>query len=181
MSARRRPSVRGAVLDYLDRHNPVLVGRAELREIRKHVLTAVERTKPVSDRYLLSILLETTVEVDRAIGGLPVDLRRKIPVSDLAACKRSLIDLARQYSSTEDPARASDVRRAVRRTREHLELALARASTPGKLSVQRETLQWLRAWLENPPVFEAWVEVRERSRVQREEAKASEPELPTRS
>jgi hypothetical protein len=173
--------VRGAVLDYLARHNPVLVGSAELREIRKHVLTEVKRTKPVSDRYLLSILLETSVEVDRAIGGLPVDLRRKIPVGDLAACKRSLIDLARQYSSTEDLARATDVRRAVRRTREHLDLALARASTPGKLSVQRETLQWLRAWLENPPVFEAWVEVRERTRVQREGARGSEPELPTRS
>ncbi len=175
MAARGRPSVRGAVLDYLARHKPALIGRAELREIRKHVLTEVERTKPVSDRYLLSILLETTVEVDRAIGGLPVDLRRKIPVSDLAACKRSLIDLARQYSSTDDPARASDLRRAVRRTREHLDLALARASSPSKLSVQRETLQWLRTWLENPIVFEAWVEVRERSRAQLAGAKGSGP------
>ena len=145
------------------------------------MLTEVERTKPVSDRYLLSILLETTVEVDRAIGGLPVDLRGKIPVSDLAACKRSLIDLARQYSGTDDPARASDVRRVVRRTREHLDLALARASSPRKLGVQRETVQWLRAWLENPIVFEAWVEVRERARAQREGAKGSAPELPTRS
>ena len=181
MATRRRPSVRVAVLDYLARHKPALVGRAELREIRKHVFTEAELTKPVSDRYLLSILLETTVDVDRAIGGVAVDLRKRIPVSDLAACKRSLIGLARQYGSTDDPARASDLRRAVRRTREHLDLALSQAGSTGKLSVQRETRQWLRAWLENPTVFEAWVEVRERSRARPEHAQGSGSDLPTRS
>ena len=159
-----RQSVRGAVLEYLELHKPAVVGRRELLQIRRHVLAQVKRPKPPSDRYLLSILLETNVEVDRAIGGLPVDLRTKIPVSDLAACKRSLVELARQYCSADDPSRASDVRRVVRRTKDHLDLALRRASSPNKLSVQRETFRWLTAWLENPTVFEAWVEVRERPR-----------------
>ena len=158
-----RPSVRGAVLEYLSLNKATVIGRHELDEIRKYVHTKVRRTKPVSDRYLVSILLETAVEVDRAIGGLPLDLRTKIPVSDLAACKLSLIDLARQYSATDDPIRASAVRLAVRRTKDHLDLAIRRAGSPDRLSVQRETVQWLRAWLENPIVFEAWVEVRERS------------------
>lgn len=158
-----RQSVRGAVLEYLALRKPALVDRRELLQIRRHVLARVKRPKPPSDRYLLSILLETNVEVDRAIGGLPVDLRTKIPVSDLAACKRSLVELARQYCSASDRSRASDVRRVVRRTKDHLDLALRRASSPNKLSTQRETFRWLTAWLENPTVFEAWVEVREQS------------------
>ena len=162
-----RQSVRGAVLDYLALRKPAVVGRRELLQIRRHVLGLVKRPKPPSDRYLLSILLETDVEVDRAIGGLPVDLRAKIPVSDLAGCKRSLVDLARQYCSASDPSRASDVRRVVRRTKEHLDLALRRANSPDKLSAQRETFRWLAAWLENPAVFEAWVEVREQSRARK--------------
>ena len=157
-------SVRGAVLEYLAQRKPAVVGRGELLQIRRHVLSHVKRTKAPSDRYLLSILLETSVEVDRAIGGLPVDLRAKIPVGDLAACKQSLVELARQYCSAAEPSRASDVRRAVRRTKDHLGLALRRASSPNKLSAQREAFRWLTAWLENPTVFEAWVEVRERSR-----------------
>ncbi|MDE0264035.1 MAG: hypothetical protein OXJ37_16650 [Bryobacterales bacterium] len=159
-----RQSVRGAVLEYLALHKPAVVGRPELLQIRRHVLAHVKRPKPPSDRYLLSILLETNVEVDRAIGGLPVDLRTKIPVSDLSACKQSLVELARQYCSAADPSRASDVRRVVRRTKDHLDLALKRARSPNQLSAQRETFRWLAAWLENPTVFEAWVEVREQSR-----------------
>lgn len=151
------------MLEYLSKHQPAVVGRRELHEIRKHVHAQVRRTRPASDRYLLSILLETSIEVDRTIGGLPLDLRTKIPVSDLHACKRSLNDLARQYIVTDDPGRASDIRRAVRRTKDHLELAVSQAKSGDCLKVQRETLQWLRAWLENPIVFEAWVEMRERS------------------
>lgn len=159
-----RHSVRGAVLEYLALRKPAMVGRSDLDQIRRYVLTRVKRPKPPSDRYLLSILLETRVEVDRAIGGLPVDLRAKIPVSDLAACKRSLVALARQYCGAQDPSRAGDVRRAVRRTKDHLALALRRANSPSKLGAQQETFRWLTAWLENPTVFEAWVEVREQSR-----------------
>lgn len=160
----KRQSVRGAVLEYLALRKPAVVGRGELLQIRRHVLAHVERPKPPTDRYLLSILLDTNVEVDRAIGGFPVDLRTKIPVSDPTACKQSLIELARQYRSASDPSRASDVRRVVRRTKDHLDLALKRASSPNKLRAQRETFRWLTAWLENPTVFEAWIEVREQAR-----------------
>lgn len=176
-----RQSVRGAVLEYLDQRKPALVDRRELLQIRRHVLAHVNRPKPPSDRYLLSILLETNVEVDRAIGGLPVDLRTKIPVSDLAACKRSLVELARQYCSASDRSRASDVRRVVRRTKDHLDLALRRASSPNKLSAQRETFRWLTAWLENPTVFEAWVEVREQSRARQAESADYPPDPATGS
>ena len=174
MAAGKRPSVRGAVLEYLDLRKPEQVGRAELQEIRQHAMRQVERTKPVSDRYLLSILLETSVEIDQAIGGLPPDLRAKIPVKDLAACKQSLVGLAREYGAA-DPARAGDVRRAVRRTKDHLELALRRTRAPDKLGVQREAMQWLRAWLENPPVFEAWVQARERAQARAGGAAADPP------
>ncbi len=177
----KRQSVRGAVLEYLAVRKPAVVGRGELLEIRRHVLSQVKRPKAPSDSYLLSILLETSAEVDRAIGGLPVDLRTKIPVGDLAACKQSLVELARQYCSTTDPSRASDVRRAVRRTKDHLGLALRRASSPNKLSAQREAFRWLTAWLENPTVFEAWVEVREQSRARQAGSRDGAPDPATGS
>ena len=180
-SSPKRQSVRGAVLEYLAVRKPAVVGRSELLQIRRHVLSHVKRTRAPSDRYLLSILLETSVEVDRAIGGLPVDLRTKIPVGDLAACKRSLVELARQYCSAADPSRASDVRRAVRRTKDHLGLALRRASSPHKLGAQREAFRWLTAWLENPTVFEAWVEVRERSRARQAGSRGGAPDPATGS
>ncbi len=177
----KRESVRGAVLEYLALRKPAVVGRRELLEIRRHVLSHVKRPKAPADSYLLSILLETSVEVDRAIGGLPVDLRTKIPVGDLAACKRSLSELARQYCSAADPSRASDVRRAVRRTKDHLGLALRRSNSLHKLSAQREAFRWLTAWLENPTVFEAWVEVREQSRARQSASTDDAPDPPTGS
>jgi hypothetical protein len=177
----KRRSARSAVLEYLALRKPAVVGRSELLQIRRHVLSHVKRAKPPSDLYLLSILLETSVEVDRAIGGLPLDLRTKIPVSDLAACKRSLAELARQYCSAADPSRASDVRRVVRRTKDHLDLALRRATSPNKLSAQREAFRWLTAWLENPTVFEAWVEVREQSRARQAASTDGAPDPPTGS
>lgn len=177
----KRQSVRGAVLEYLALRKPAVVGRRELLEIRRHVVSHANRPKAPSDSYLLSILLETSVEVDRAIGGLPVDLRTKIPVGDLAACKQSLIELARQYCSAAVPSRSSDVRRAVRRTKDHLDLALRRASSPNKLSAQREAFRWLAAWLENPTVFEAWVEVREQSRARQAGSRDGAPDPATGS
>ena len=160
MASRSQPSVRSAVLSYLDQHQPEIVGRNELSEICRHVLTTVDRSKPPSDSYLLSVLLDTEVEVDRAIGGLPLDLRKHIVVNDLEACRDALVALAREYSEASDLVRAHDVRRAVLRTKEHLGLALARGAGSEKLAVQREAFEWLRVWLENPVVFEAWSALR---------------------
>ena len=160
MAGRKPTSVRGAVLEYLSTHRPGIVDRNTLQGIRLHVGAVTQRAKPPSSAYLLDILLQTDTPVDRTIGGIPVDLRGKIRIDDLAQAKQSLLDMSREYAEASSAQRARDVRRAVMRTKNHLKLALTGTISPRKRAVKREIYEWLLVWLENPGVFESWVALR---------------------
>ena len=170
MAARTQVSIRQAVLDFLDKQRPVIVDRRTLDQIRRHAVTVTGRPKPPSSEYLLDILLETEVSVDRTIGGIPTDLRGKVQTGNLDEARQSLLAMAREYAMASDRQRASDVRRAVMRTKNHLKLALARRIGPEKRAVKEEIFKWLLVWLENPDIFELWIEVRERRRTARRPA-----------
>lgn len=164
MAARTRVSVRRAVLDFLKERRPAIVDLETLNQIRRYTVAVTGRAKPPSSEYLLDILLETEVPVDRAIGGIPPDLRGKVRTGNLDVARQSLLELAREYAMARDPGRASDVRRAVMRTKTHLKLALARGIGPRKRAVKQEIFEWLLVWLENPGIFEPWLDIRERRR-----------------
>ncbi len=117
---------------------------------------------------MLEILLATEVPVDRAIGGIPTDLRGKVRTANLGEAKQSLLAMAREYATAPDAQRASDVRQAVMRTKNHLKLALARGIRAEKRAAKEEILEWLLVWLENPGVFEPWLAVREKTAVRTE-------------
>ena len=161
MAGPRRPTIRGAVLDYLEMHRPEVVDREAFWQIRKHVAAVLQRPEPPSRRYILDILLETDIAVDRAIGGFPVGLRGKVRTGDAESAKRSLLAMAAEYSKLADAAGKGDVRRAVLHTKNHIKLALARSMSPGKREVKQEIYEWLLVWLENPGIFEAWLAARE--------------------
>lgn len=173
MAGRKRTSIRQAVLDFLETHRPSMVDRETLRRIRNHAAAATRRHKPPSPAYVLDILLDTEVPVDRAIGGIPTDLRGKLRTGNLAEAKRSLLAMAREYATAPDLQRASDVRRAVMRTKNHLRLALARGTVAEKREVKQEILKWLLVWLEHPGIFEPWLAVRESKAVQTEPSDAA--------
>ena len=160
MAGRKAISVRAAVLDYLSTHRPEIVDRETFRKIRFHVGALTRRPKPPSSAYLLDILLRTDTPVDRTIGGIPLDLRGRVLIDDLAQAKSSLLDMAREYENAPSIQRATDVRRAVLRTKNHLKLALSRTVSPGKRAAKQEIYQWLLVWLENPGIFESWVALR---------------------
>lgn len=164
MAARTQVSIRRAVLDFLDKHRPAVVDQATLYQIRRHAVAVTGRPKAPSSEYLLDILLGTEVPVDRAIGGIPTDLRGKVRIGNLEEARQSLLAMAREYAMASDPRRASDVRRAVMRTKNHLKFALARGIGPEGRAVKEEIFEWLLVWLENPGIFEPWMAVRERRR-----------------
>lgn len=161
MPRRKAPTIRGAVREYLEIHEPEVIDREAFQRIRQYATAASQRPKPPSRDYILDILLGTDIAVDRAIGGIPVDLRGTVRTEDREHAKRSLVALAAEYSKSLDAVRRGDVRRAVLRTKNHLKLALARPMSPEKLEVKQEIFEWLLVWLENPGVFEAWLAVRE--------------------
>ena len=125
-----------------------------------HVDAVTRRPKPPSSAYLLDVLLRTDVPVDRTIGGIPIDLRGRVRIDNLAQAKRSLLDMAREHAKAPSAQRAEDVRRAVLRTKNHLKLALSRTISPQKRATKQEIYQWLLVWLENPGIFESWVALR---------------------
>lgn len=147
---------------YLAEHRPQCVDARQLRAIRQHVGRLVARARPPRRSYLVDILLSTSVEVDRRIGGIPPDLRGRLRSDSLAQAKESLLDLTNEYAQARDPDRAGDVRRTVLRTKEHVQLALARPMSPEKRAVKQELHTWLLVWLENPAIFPSWLAVRER-------------------
>ena len=174
MAARKQVSIRQAVLDFLEKHQPAIVDQRTLYQIRRHAVAVTGQAKPPSSAYLIDILLETEVPVDRTIGGIPTDLRGKVRTGDLEEARQSLLAMAREYAMAPDPQRASDVRRAVMRTKNHLKLALARGLGPEKRAEREEIFEWLLVWLENPVIFEPWMAVREHRRSGRSPAPRSD-------
>jgi hypothetical protein len=79
----------------------------------------------------------------------------------LAATLLALLD---EYEHAADAAaRRHAVRDLVIQAREHAELAARNSHThPEKRAEKTEMALWLRTWLENPPIFPAWVALRRR-------------------
>jgi hypothetical protein len=78
----------------------------------------------------------------------------------LPELERTLDALAAAYAAA-DPARRRTIRADVILARQHAGWA-ARGAPPERAPEKEEMLLWLRTWLENPPLFPAWVALRKR-------------------
>ena len=163
MSVKPVATIKGVVLDYLARSQPKCVSEAEFNAIRREVIATLKRQRPPSDGYLMDILLTTEVDIDRSLGGIPADLRNKVHTSSYEHAKASLLVMAKEYADAADAARAEDVRRTVRRAKDRVRLLLRGSLSPEKRQAKQEILEWMLVWLENPLVFESWIEIRTRS------------------
>lgn len=152
-------AVKSIVLDYIKAHGTTLVDEAAFAAIRKEAARGSARGKTPSDLYLLDILSAAGIEIDRRLGGVPVDLRGRIRTGTLADARESLEALAREYAAG-DAVRAEDIRRAVRNAKDRLKFLLDRKLSADKRRVKEEVLCWMLVWLENPLVFESWVALR---------------------
>ena len=157
----KRPSRKYLVEEYLRENKPEEITAEVLREIRRHVTERLGGAT-ASERYLLDLLERTSIPIVRELGGLPADLRERVHFHDRAAAEASLREMQREYEAG-DRHRAEDVRRAVLRGRERLELLLRRPALSGEKRAEKvEIREWFRVWLENPALFDTWIELRKR-------------------
>lgn len=84
--------------------------------------------------------------------GLPLDaLVEGVRQDSPASLERTLVALLGEYAS-----RPADARKAVIEARDHARLAQRR--NPNR--ERDEAILWMTVWLENPPVFTAWLAAR---------------------
>jgi hypothetical protein len=126
---------------WLEQLHPDQIGEAEFALLRSALA-------PVSESYLRKLLRESGVPLAPMVDGV-----RQGTFAELEA---SLLRLLAEYQSS-DPARRLAVRRLVITAKEHARLA---ARNPAKRPDKDEMVLWLTTWLENPPVFREWVNIR---------------------
>ena len=126
---------------WLEEHRPARIGETEFE-------TLARALAPVSENYLRKLLRESGVPLDPMVEGV-----RQGSFDELES---SLLRLLEEYERG-DPARRAAVRRVVITSKEHARLA---ARNPAKRTEKEEMILWLLTWLENPPLFAAWVRLR---------------------
>ncbi len=160
MSKTPKPTIKSVVLDYIETNGTTLVDDAEFAAIRKEATRRLQRDKPPSKLYLMNILSADSIDIDRRLGGVPVDLRNRIRTGTLKDARSSLSAMAREHAAAEDAVRAEDIRRSVRDAKDRVKFLLQRNLSPDQRQVKEEILRWILTWLENPHVFETWVAIR---------------------
>lgn len=108
---------------------------------------------PVSESHLRRLLRASGLPLDPLIEGVVQD--------DFETLERSLRALEQEYSAG-DRERARRARAAVITARQHAIWAVRRSADPSRAAAKEEMILWMLTWLENPPLFPAWIELRKR-------------------
>ena len=163
-AAGSRQSIKSIVFSYLEDSRPKIVDRETLGRICRHVDKTLGRDKPVSAAYVLDIVCQTEVPVERLLGGLPVDLRGRVHFHDREAAAASLQEMTAEYEAARaagDKTRAADCRRAVQKGKDRLKMILRRRGlATAKREEKLELLEWFLVWLEAPQLFPQWLVLR---------------------
>ncbi len=161
MTAVVKPTIRGCVLEFLKQNQIECVDRETFQRIQNYVFHHMDGKRRLSKQYLLDILLSTKLEVDRRVGGFPVNLRNKVKTGSLTETRKSLIAMSNEYKQATDQLHAKDIHRAVIYSKEHIRLSLGSKISEEKRTEKQEILDWLLVWLENPRIFENWISVKD--------------------
>lgn len=108
-----------------------------------------------SERTLRHSLRESGIPLHPLVEGVRLD-----SLEDLA---RTLLALARLYQMTgPGPAQTGPARAEVLAARRKVEWILRNPRVPEQAHKEAaEKLLWLRVWLENPPLFAGWLQLRQ--------------------
>lgn len=135
-STGKKRGKRAELAAWLARVNPARVAEAEFAEISRALA-------PVSESYLRKLLRESGVPLAPTVEG--------VRQSNLEELEGSLRALLAEYESAAPAARQS-IRRLVIAAKDHARYHPEKA----------EMVLWMITWLENPPLFPAWVEIRKK-------------------
>jgi hypothetical protein len=123
--------------EWLARERPERIGETEFAAISFALA-------PVSESYLRKLLRESGVPLAPTVEG--------VRQADLEELERSLIALQEEYES----GNASAARRIVIAAKDHAKWAAL------KHPEKQEMILWMLTWLENPPLFREWIQIRKR-------------------
>ncbi len=127
--------------EWIDRSRPEKIGEEEWQLLR-------DLLAPISDNYLRHLLRDSGVPLAPMVEGVRQE--------SLDVLESSLIGLLFEYESG-DTARRERVRKLVITAKDHARLA---GRNEAKHPEKEEMLLWMLTWLENPPLFPAWIRLR---------------------
>ncbi|MCB1019580.1 MAG: hypothetical protein KDC27_06605 [Acidobacteria bacterium] len=155
-------TIRALVNEFLANLPAPHVGPREWDALLATLTRTLGDARRINPAYVLDLLHQTQVEVDRSLGGLPLDLRGQVHASSPEAAAESLLAMSAAYAKARqsaDVVRAEDIRRAVRQAKDRLRLTLRRTNLrPETRQAKEALLEWFLVWLENPLVFPAWLD-----------------------
>lgn len=127
------PSTKRAKLaEWIAERHPAQIGREDFEQLARELT--------ISEGYLRKLLRHTGVPLAPLVDG--------VRQSNLEELESTLLTLLAEYQSG-DAAHRLAVRRLVITAKDH-----------ARWTRKRENLLWLTTWLENPPLFPAWVQLR---------------------
>ncbi len=142
--AKRGAGKRAAVAEYVAARGGEAITEADWKIL-------LERLAPVSEGYLRELLRSSGVPLAPLVEG--------VRQSSLEELERTLVALQQEYeraTAAGNAPRARLCREAVIRAKDHARWAARKGA--GK----QEMIAWMLTWLENPPVFSAWVAMRKK-------------------
>jgi hypothetical protein len=132
---------RADLLRWLERERPARIGEAEWAMLRAELGN-------ISAAYLRRLLRESGVPLAALVQGVRQET--------FEALESSLLGLLEEYERS-DPPRRQSIRRVVIEAKEHARWA---ARKPERRLEKEEMALWMLTWLENPPLFPQWVQIR---------------------
>jgi len=109
----------------------------------------------LSSKVLRTLLLSTGLLLAPRVEGVRQD--------NFVDLERTLLALAAEYSAG-DAVCQRQVRQQVISARQHAEWVARNPKVAApRREMKTEMVLWLRTWLENPAVFEVWVQLRKRT------------------
>jgi hypothetical protein len=145
-------SVKQQVREYLAAERPAAITEAVWQDL-------LQRLAPVSDSYLRDLLRETGLPFEQPYAGV-----RQHTLEEL---EQSLREIERVYSAAGaagEREKARYCRRQVIAAKDRARFLVQNPRTSSEKRAQKEEMvQWMLVWLENPPLFPAWVDARKRA------------------
>jgi hypothetical protein len=132
---------RAELSQWLERERPARIDETEWAMVRAELGN-------ISTAYLRRLLRESGVPLGPLVQGVRQET--------FEALESSLLSLLEEYERS-DPARRQSIRRVVIEAKDHARWA---ARKPERRAEKEEMALWMLTWLENPPLFPQWVQLR---------------------
>ena len=147
----RARSRKQALREFLAARQITAVGEAEWR-------AALLELAPVSESYLRDLLRATGLPFAQPYAGI-----RQKSFDDLEHDLRDMLAVYDEAMCAGERQRARYCRRQVIAAKDHARFVARNPKTsPERKARKEEMVEWMLVWLENPPVFPVWVEIRKR-------------------